>query len=909
MLAALPAQITTDDMAFVNRTGGNRNGLRLKFTTSLAGAATQPTFFDGGGLALPGAPATLTLLPTATITAADTILLSGGTVASGATGPTTRVPNPAGPLGHYLRFTGDSPNVPIDLAHAVWMNGATAMNTVVRIPLTATLGVPANELTITLLDSTGAPLNISDILITNDLGWKPYGCGYSLVGALPSTSPVIGFNCDVSGFESDLGTIQLTCTDAREVSQMCVRWSWNGVKKGSTVVARVENVSDGEDDPVSDGHGVRLVATQSIDSIYPRTGSLAQITGIRSHELYLSGGSVAPGATPLSTSWVGLSSKDTGSQDIRLSYRRWYRPSGAARPDRIYYEFNELTGNTTHNAAQPAVGSTNAFVSGHSLGSQAGQFHKGLKCNGGSASASFVNTGWAPNLGNSPWSTSLWLKTQPGISTLNVGGTLLGATGLPVSMSLVPAATGATARVTLSVAGFPVNVLLPSPFLEDGAVITFTCDLQRVVRAYRNGALQSATTVPAHAFTASNTLRVGSNGSSSSTAAFGVIMDEFRLYAREVAAAEVASTFSAALGSPSSLAQFQTAGGGIQFSIDNVQGTANQPVDLWRPVGANLQFTLLSQITSAPGDVMLTALTSTLRPHEALTYASPIPTALLNLDITAPTFTSFFGLGFTTPLPVIPQGTPLPVGAPLDLAMQAIVISPNAPGGVETSQPMAIHVSNTGSHAVLPGPNLDDSSTLVTLGTAPLCGPQTVNFYGTAWTSFYVNANGNITFGGASTDFTPTVAEFTSGMPRIAALWSDMGPQLGGNIAITSYDGAIVVKWDEVPGTNWQFTNPRFSEATVAVEFLPGGAGLEISQYVPPAVWRATTDSSLVGISAGTASGANNTALVWSTMFGLPMQSTGSPMRALHQFVTGGAPNGFGTLYFPNSNGAAFQVH
>lgn len=903
---SLSAQVT-EDLAFVNRTGSNRDGLRIKFTAPLSLAATQPLFFDGGALPVGGSP---TLLPTSTITASDTILLSGGTVTSGVAGPLTRVPNPVGPLGHYMRFTGDSPNVPIDVAHSVWMNGATAMNTVVRMRLTATLGVPANELSITLLDSLGAPLNISDIYITNDLGWQPYGCGYSLVGALPSTAPVIGFNCDISGYESDLGTIQLTCTDAREVSQMCVRWSFNGTKKGSSVVARVENVSDGEDDPVNDGHGVRLSTTQKIDSIWPRTGALLQMTGLGTNDLYLSGGPVPPGATPLARPWVCMSSKDTGTLDIRLNYRRWYRPVGGVVPDRIYYEFNELTGNSTHNAAQPAAGSLNATVSGHTLGSFAGQFHKGLKCNGGSATANFVNTGWAPTLGNSAWSIGMWLRTQPGVSTLNIGGTLLGATGLPVNMALVPASiAGTPPRVTLTAAGIVCSVQLPDPFLLDGAVVLFTCDLQRVVRGYRNGVLVSTTTVPAHNFAATNPLRVGSSGAGGGIAAFGVVMDEFRLYGREVLATEAASTFASALGSPSSQPQFQVPGGSLTFNIDNTMGTAFQPVDLWRPIGATLQLALFSQTTSAPGDVMLTANADTLRPHEALMFQSPIPTALINLDIAAPTFTSFFGLGFTTPLPVIPPGTGLVLSSHTDLAMEAIAIAPTAPGGVVMSQPVSVHASAHGSHLVVPGPNLDDSSTFIQLGTAPLCGPQSVPFYGTAHTSFFVNANGNISFGGASTDFTPTVAEFTSGMPRIAALWSDMGPQVGGNISITSYDGAIIVKWDEVPGTNWQFANPRFSPTTVAVEFLPSNGGFEISQYVPPAVWRASSDSSLVGISAGALSGTNNTPVIWSNFFGLPLQTTGSPMRALHQFMTGAAPTGYGTIHFPNSDGSAFRVH
>jgi len=44
------------------------------------------------------------------------------------------------------------------------------------------------------------------------------------------------------------------------------------------------------------------------------------------------------------------------------------------------------------------------------------------------------------------------------------------------------------------------------------------------------------------------------------------------------------------------------------------------------------------------------------------------------------------------------------------------------------------------------------------------------------WNSFFLNSNGNITFGVGSTDNTPTVEELRSGPPRIAPAWSDINP-------------------------------------------------------------------------------------------------------------------------------------
>jgi len=71
-------------------------------------------------------------------------------------------------------------------------------------------------------------------------------------------------------------------------------------------------------------------------------------------------------------------------------------------------------------------------------------------------------------------------------------------------------------------------------------------------------------------------------------------------------------------------------------------------------------------------------------------------------------------------------------------------------------------------------------------GNTVLAGPLRGGFefafggpVGTAacvWNSFFLNSNGNITFGVGDTDNTPTVEELRSGPPRIAPAWSDINP-------------------------------------------------------------------------------------------------------------------------------------
>jgi hypothetical protein len=72
------------------------------------------------------------------------------------------------------------------------------------------------------------------------------------------------------------------------------------------------------------------------------------------------------------------------------------------------------------------------------------------------------------------------------------------------------------------------------------------------------------------------------------------------------------------------------------------------------------------------------------------------------------------------------------------------------------------------------------------LGTPPLVGALSGGFEflfggpvgtpGCVWNGFFLNSNGNITFGGGDTDNTPTVPELRTGLPRIAPAWADLNP-------------------------------------------------------------------------------------------------------------------------------------
>jgi hypothetical protein len=88
---------------------------------------------------------------------------------------------------------------------------------------------------------------------------------------------------------------------------------------------------------------------------------------------------------------------------------------------------------------------------------------------------------------------------------------------------------------------------------------------------------------------------------------------------------------------------------------------------------------------------------------------------------------------------------------------------------------------------------LDDDS------TQEIGIPFAFPYQGQNWSSVFVNANGNLTFGAGSTDFSESVDELLGGPPRIAALWDDLSPQDGGEIFVAADATSWTVTYTNVP--------------------------------------------------------------------------------------------------------------
>jgi hypothetical protein len=141
-------------------------------------------------------------------------------------------------------------------------------------------------------------------------------------------------------------------------------------------------------------------------------------------------------------------------------------------------------------------------------------------------------------------------------------------------------------------------------------------------------------------------------------------------------------------------------------------------------------------------------------------------------------------------------------------AFQAVVADPTSSSNVRLTAATQVVVSPGVTTVVVPGS--DDGSVSVSLATFSTSFP----YYGSTYTSFFINMNGFVSFGSPDGDFTPTIAEFRGGVPRIAPFWVDLSANTGGTVSYSVNESV------SPPVVRVNFTNvPEFSLPTATHTF------------------------------------------------------------------------------------------
>ena len=77
--------------------------------------------------------------------------------------------------------------------------------------------------------------------------------------------------------------------------------------------------------------------------------------------------------------------------------------------------------------------------------------------------------------------------------------------------------------------------------------------------------------------------------------------------------------------------------------------------------------------------------------------------------------------------------------------------------------------------------------------------PFTFNFCGREYNTVWIGSNGFVTFGAPSYSFSESVFELLTGPARIAMLWDDLDPRVGGLISAEQVGADFVVAFDDIP--------------------------------------------------------------------------------------------------------------
>lgn len=207
--------------------------------------------------------------------------------------------------------------------------------------------------------------------------------------------------------------------------------------------------------------------------------------------------------------------------------------ANAQTPEILYYKFNGEGIIVPNLATNPPAGTENAFIQGSQSQGGIGQSGGALVGSGGSSTNNYVNTQWAPNLGNSSWTIAFWSNN------ITNSPELYYIFGDVSTTSLRCFTSGVAGQGNWMLRG-PVPDIIASGGAANGPNITaFVYDnIAGNIKAYVNGVLVNTVTAGPLNLTGPGPFKVGGYSTNNALNSGG-LLDEFRFYNRPLNETEI----------------------------------------------------------------------------------------------------------------------------------------------------------------------------------------------------------------------------------------------------------------------------------------------------------------------------------------------------------------------------------
>jgi hypothetical protein len=143
------------------------------------------------------------------------------------------------------------------------------------------------------------------------------------------------------------------------------------------------------------------------------------------------------------------------------------------------------------------------------------------------------------------------------------------------------------------------------------------------------------------------------------------------------------------LGGGTALPEYQLNSFSASLDVNNVSTTGATPAVFMGPVNSPNTFTFFSFNTGQFWDLAYT--TTNLVPRSSCAYTSAAG-QVVNLDITSPTFGTWFGGAFQSGPPFNSFSYPLAFPFPTSVSVQLAILAPNLPDGIALSQATRLQI-------------------------------------------------------------------------------------------------------------------------------------------------------------------------------------------------------------------------